>query len=537
MGIPASELTDQLARITKSKYFASSRRLPDFLNYVVEQTISGNSRKIKQYPIAIEVYDRPSTFDPKSDPLIRIEAGRLRRALRKYYDVEGQYDPILIEIPVGSYRPRFEYISNSPDYRYNNSIQSSSTSSTFAPPVIAVFPFLNQGDKHYDYLVNGIGEELTGELSLCNDMDVIAFNSTVHTTGSSPDIMANAASLGANFAISGTLRNSGNSFRFNINLFDVESKKQLWKERFEAELIPEKLFQMEDTIVSHVLARITDSYGIIFRKMCSRADSYRVTEQSAYLAILRYLDYQLSLSPESYKKCMASLQSATEKEPNSATVWAMLSQMYLDAVVFGYDDVPDARRNGLLYASRAISLDCRCQYAQHAMAFACMISHDRQGMIKAADRIMEINSNSAFMQGAASFWYCIAGDYKKGMQLYRASTRLNPFFPSWLHAGPYFYYLSKGDYEHALYHANELGLPDFFWGPLMRAVALSYLDRNIDAQKMYAETQKLNENFSENKEYYLSYFILNKSLLNRMLKGIQNISTVVSHSQKVDINV
>jgi TolB-like protein/Tfp pilus assembly protein PilF len=99
----------QLDRIIKSGPFRTSKRRQRFLKYLVNETLAGRGEQLKAYTIALEVFERPASFDPLVDPLVRIEAGRLRDKLREYYDVEGQDDPVRIELPKGSYAPKIEF--------------------------------------------------------------------------------------------------------------------------------------------------------------------------------------------------------------------------------------------------------------------------------------------------------------------------------------------------------------------------------------------------------------------------------------------
>ncbi len=101
------DIRAQLQKILASPDFEASPRLERFLSHVVEQTLAGNFNQLKGYAIAIDVFERDTTFDMMNDPVVRIEAGRLRRALERYYLLEGRRDVVLIEIPKGGYVGRF----------------------------------------------------------------------------------------------------------------------------------------------------------------------------------------------------------------------------------------------------------------------------------------------------------------------------------------------------------------------------------------------------------------------------------------------
>jgi hypothetical protein len=93
----------ELERILGGRCFEQAARSSKFLRFVVEQTLAGQGERLKGYTIAIEVFGRPPDFDAQSDPLVRVEAGRLRRRLSQYYAEEGRADPVRIDLPRGSY--------------------------------------------------------------------------------------------------------------------------------------------------------------------------------------------------------------------------------------------------------------------------------------------------------------------------------------------------------------------------------------------------------------------------------------------------
>jgi adenylate cyclase len=96
-----------LQKLLASREFTASGRNRRFLSYVVEETLSGRGNRIKAYNIALAAFDRGADFDPLADPIVRIEAGRLRRSLEHYYLTAGKSDPIRIDIPKGSYAAVF----------------------------------------------------------------------------------------------------------------------------------------------------------------------------------------------------------------------------------------------------------------------------------------------------------------------------------------------------------------------------------------------------------------------------------------------
>ena len=108
LSIPSpDEVRAQLARILASPEFMVPERARGFLRYLVEQTLAGHADQLKGYTIATAVFERSASFDAQADPVVRTEAGRLRRALERYYLVAGPADPVRIEVPKGGYAPMF----------------------------------------------------------------------------------------------------------------------------------------------------------------------------------------------------------------------------------------------------------------------------------------------------------------------------------------------------------------------------------------------------------------------------------------------
>jgi TolB-like protein len=98
---------DALARLLASDDLKASPQLASFLRFIVEEQLAGRADTIKGYTIATEALGRDTSFDPQTDPIVRVEATRLRRALDRYYGGSGRDDPVEIVVPKGAYVPQF----------------------------------------------------------------------------------------------------------------------------------------------------------------------------------------------------------------------------------------------------------------------------------------------------------------------------------------------------------------------------------------------------------------------------------------------
>lgn len=96
-----------LASLLASPHFDAGSRSRDFLRYVVDEALASRGPALNQAAVAISVFGRDASFDPVLDPIVRVQAGRLRRSLERYYLLCGDSQPLRIELPKGSYAPLF----------------------------------------------------------------------------------------------------------------------------------------------------------------------------------------------------------------------------------------------------------------------------------------------------------------------------------------------------------------------------------------------------------------------------------------------
>src|SRR5579872_6757263 len=122
----------QIERILASRLFSRSERLCRFVRFAANHALSCGAERLKEYLVGIEVFDRGPQYDPRIDPIVRVEARRLRAKLKAYYASTGRDDQLRMEFPIGSYSPVFRF-RRSPRIK----------AKLGADAVIAVLPFEN----------------------------------------------------------------------------------------------------------------------------------------------------------------------------------------------------------------------------------------------------------------------------------------------------------------------------------------------------------------------------------------------------------
>ena len=220
----SKEILTQLMRVLSSSQLIGSNVLSEFLNFIVRETIDGRGAELKEYTIGVHALKKESDFNPQLDSIVRIHAGRLRRALKEYYYEEGSADQIIIHIPKGSYIPAFELRSEVPvagmeddtliSELINPPLAQKETLEEIPVPkplsvnhksAIAVLPFKKIGQGEIlKYFSQGIGEYISTELTLFENLKVISYYSGAHLSSHASDIRKTGIALGADYILTGS---------------------------------------------------------------------------------------------------------------------------------------------------------------------------------------------------------------------------------------------------------------------------------------------------------------------------------------------
>jgi TolB-like protein len=199
----SEEIHQQLQRIFSDSIFSVSDILKRFLLFVVDESLEGRSNQIKEYTIGVNVLHKPVSFNPRQDAIIRIHAGRLRRALNQYYREAGAMDPIHIAIPKGSYLPVF-----------TSNCKTGSLEEVRRP---------NVGVK--------IEEQ--------------------------PTIMA------GQFMVSGEMHAADDRLRINIQMINTDTQEEVWSQVVEYKISKTTVFDIQDDIAKKMSAVVEDFYRFI----------------------------------------------------------------------------------------------------------------------------------------------------------------------------------------------------------------------------------------------------------------------------------
>jgi serine/threonine-protein kinase len=199
-------IRSQLARVEAHPLFVRSARMRRFLEFTIESALAGRAEQLKEYVLGIEVFGRAETHDPRLDPIVRVEARRLRAKLSAYYISDGAQDELILEYPRGSYVPQFRMRSMAPQQ--------------MATPLIAVLPFAARRRSSCARFADGLTREVIHQLGRSETVQVFSRE----TRG--------RARIDA--LLTGAVRQSGHRVRVTAELLSTGTSQNLWSANFES---------------------------------------------------------------------------------------------------------------------------------------------------------------------------------------------------------------------------------------------------------------------------------------------------------------
>ena len=278
-----AQIEEQLARLLASESISGALRLQRFLRFVVGEALAGRQDRLGGYTIGVGVFGRSEEFDAQTDPIVRVEAGRLRRRLEHYYLTEGTDDSVLIEVPKGGYVPRFSYRATTDTIPEDPGVglaarvdrasrprghrralaalglvflvalalifwwlarsrqvtrQGGDAGEVLAgPKTVVVLPFEYSVDEDpHPFLANGLVEELIASLAALPDVEVVALGSAKQVSTEELTPKEIGQTLQADYVIRGDIRQEQTRLRVTVSIIEASSSLVRLSKQYDARL-------------------------------------------------------------------------------------------------------------------------------------------------------------------------------------------------------------------------------------------------------------------------------------------------------------
>ncbi|WP_018902477.1 hypothetical protein [Rhizobium sp. 2MFCol3.1] len=303
LALPPGQVKEELDRILDSPDFKSTTRRRKLLRYLVEESLAGRDKGFKGYTIATIVFGRDESFDPQSDPVVRLEARRLRHDLNSYYVSAGRNSPLRITIPKGQYAPVMEWFDSTsasddlighldvadrpgPDmapapvsahvietWRFAGRsllfwmvmflvavvtvtvvLLARNATTQIHGPALAVLPF-KASDVSQPILGEGFSDEVLARLSRFPDIRLYLPQSALEPTADPVDV---GRRLGLTYVIDGVIQSvaGSDSVRVTVRLTEVSTRRLVWIGKYERPYASGAFLAMQDDIAASIAAAL-----------------------------------------------------------------------------------------------------------------------------------------------------------------------------------------------------------------------------------------------------------------------------------------
>ena len=444
--IQHSAIRGQLEKVLAHALFVRSARMARFLRLAVERTLEGRTDELKEYLLGVEVFDRKASYDPRVDPIVRVEARRLRSKLQAYYEGDGRDDPIVFEFATGTYAPRI--------HRKNEEPAATPVAiPTAAVPRVAVLPFANlSACSDHDYFSDGLTEELIHALTKVSGMKVVAWSSAARLRGVEQDVLEARRRLQVANVLTGSVRISGSRLRVRAQLIETETGVYLWSETFDRQM--QDVFAIQEEIARNIVRtlRIQLAGGPEKAPLAGSP-----TSVSSYDYYLKGRYHWHRRTPADLARSIQYFQAAIEADPASALAHAGLADAYTLDVEYGLTHPADGIPRAKAAAERAIELDPLLAEAYPSLAL--IRSHyDREWEESEALYRKAIALNPGY--ATAHMWLganCLAmlGRLDEALPELETALELDPL-SAITHELRGFIYLLKREYEEAIRRYREI---------------------------------------------------------------------------------
>lgn len=527
--VSSTAVLAQLERICTSPAFDASQRNRRFLEYVVRESLAGRSDRIKGYCIATVVFGRDESFDPLIDPIVRIEASRLRRSLERYYLTAGATDPIRIDIPKGSYIATFTTLMPAPDVSENDLPAATAAGTRLAPsrgrhrgtrlaaltvlvlsglavawfaiehyrgfslarPGDALGPsvYVERFDQESDdpdmpEFAVGLKRDIVSALTAFNGLHVMAAT-LPHDPSGDATRLDQAWRAAADYTLQGGVSIEKDRFRVTTLLVDARTGRHVWSGNFEDDVTHGPMHGKREAIAHDIAQAVALPYGAIYANEIGPILGARFTALTPYQCVTRFYHYWRSYQRDEYQTVRDCLEVAVVEHPDYAEATAALSLALIDAFRVGFGDdraTSDPLLRARQLAQHAVDIAPRNARGYHALALAYWLSGEVERSLDAAETGLEMSPGDTELMADLGYRYCARNQCEKGVELVREAFARNPSQPSVYRLAFFLDHFINGRFDAALTEARIINMPDVIYGDVIIAMAEARLGNTAAAR-------------------------------------------------------
>jgi adenylate cyclase len=415
----AEAVRGQLERIFASSDFDAPRRSREFLRFVADEVIAGRGDDLTQVAIAVEVFGRKSDFDAIVDPIVRIQAGRLRRSLERYYLLSGKGDPVRIELPKGTYAPVFRtpVRAEEPPATPPGSPAARDVANDWPAVVVCAFEATGHRAEAHD-LAAEVTEEVALELGRHRVVRVLPQRDR--------DGRPSPAADHARFVLGGRLRADGDGVRISAHLFDRATGEQVWGDEYQTSPQPGRWSGTTEDVARVVAGRVGSEEGVVVQILARERRGPRAALPAPYDAILRSYDFVLARDPKELAPAIGALRRLVELEPECGPAWTRLGRLLLGRYALDVTANPATLDEAVRCAQRGVRTEPASRSARCVLAAALLVKGERASARDEVEEALRNGPDSLVYLERVGILLTMLGDAKRGPALSRSARLRNP---------------------------------------------------------------------------------------------------------------
>ncbi len=337
-------VTAQLDRILGSKPFRQSERLKRFLRFIVLETLAGRGDRLKEFVVGAEVFERDTTFDPRNDPIVRVEARRLRAQLARYYREDGITDDVVIDLPKGGYTPTFRTVRVAAAGR----APARSLSHRNSVAVVPFADYTRAGDQ--EHFCRGLVQALTMAVCRIKGMRLVAWPRTA-PFDREDNLHGIAEGLKTSLLLCGGVRTSGSTRLINVQLLDTVSGQYLWSESVECDSDEE--MEAQNRVAATVSEKLQTLMGSGFHGD-GGAEAENLAARNLWVQGRYHLNQR---TEEGLRKALEFFERATAEDAQYAVAYSGLADTYGLLAHYGVISPVEAWSKAASNAAWAVMMD------------------------------------------------------------------------------------------------------------------------------------------------------------------------------------
>lgn len=529
-GVTIQDVRDELDRVLSSGAFHTSERNRRFLTYIVDEALAGRGDRIKAYNIATSVFGRGPDFDPQSDTIVRIEAGRLRRALEHHYLVGGEGSRVVISIPTGAYLPNFITRSANAEVSAPAAATESIASGRWRGPRIFVAAFDDDAaDERFPDLGRRFSQQLIRGLAPFDGIFVYGPR-TSDALSADARIPSLIKELDVDYVLTGSVNLTAARFEVEVLLQRVSDRRYVWSSKFRRDIDAGSFVAVRHEIAAGIARVLGQRYGVIFSH--TRENTGRPpTDFRHYNAILDFYDYWRDFDPARYEPVRVELELAILDDPRLAEAFACLSLLYTNAVRYGYDlssVTPDPLARATELAEEAIRIAPTSSKAFFAQGLARWFGQNMDGAMASLRVAHELNPNDDEIMADLGLRHAVRMEWDRALPLIEEAYRRNPYQTSTYRVALFLYHFVHKRYPEALAEAHAIGAKRVAYSHLAVAAACAELGRFDEASKALDQLDQVNPGYLHRMESDLALRNVHKDIVRTLRAAIHKVQ---SHSR------